>query len=71
VIGTKPKCVWCGSAFTPRSSGGSPQRFCCPSHRHRFGGAARKWALTLIDARLINVEVLKATHYAAQEITDS
>src|SRR4051812_40197404 len=40
---TKPVCLWCGRAFTPRTSGGSPQRFCSTGHRQAFWVAARRW----------------------------
>ena len=26
----RPTCPWCGSRFTPRTSGGKPQRFLLP-----------------------------------------
>lgn len=27
------RCAWCGTAFTPRATGGAPQRFCSTLHR--------------------------------------
>jgi len=36
-------CLWCGASFDPRESGGSAQRFCCPSHRRAFDQAARDY----------------------------
>ena len=34
--GTLPICEQCGTAFTPRSSGGTPQRFCSADCRRAF-----------------------------------
>jgi hypothetical protein len=59
--GTKPHCLWCGWAFTPRTSGGSAQRFCCSSHRQAFWIAARRWTMRAIDAGLLSVDCLKAS----------
>jgi hypothetical protein len=38
------RCLWCHRIFTPRTTGGSAQRFCYTGHRHSFGlqhGAGR------------------------------
>lgn len=34
-------CHWCGQPFAPRASGGTPQAFCCPTHRRLFEGLAK------------------------------
>lgn len=31
-------CAWCGTAFTPRATGGAPQRFCSTPHRRAWNG---------------------------------
>jgi hypothetical protein len=52
-------CLWCGRAFTPRTSGGSPQRFCSTGHRQAFWVAARRWIMKAIHAGLLSTECLK------------
>jgi hypothetical protein len=66
---SQPTCLWCGRAFTPRTTGGSPQRFDSASCRHAFGSAARAWACVLVDAHLLTVEVLKLTVTSARAVS--
>jgi len=56
------RCVWCGRAFKPRATGGSAQKFCSTGHRQEFWIAARRWPMTAIDAGLLSVDSLKASH---------
>jgi len=56
---TKPQCLWCQRAFTPRTTGGSPQRFCSTGHRQAFWIAARRWTMRAVEAGLLNVDCLK------------
>ena len=56
------RCLWCGRAFTPRATGGSAQKFCCTGHRQQFWIAARRWTLRAIEAGLLSVDCLKASH---------
>ncbi len=37
-------CPWCGTQFTPRTSGGKAQRFCSPLCRRHMERALRAWA---------------------------
>ena len=55
-------CLWCGRDFTPRVTGGSAQKFCCTGHRQEFWIAARRWTMKAIDAGLLSVDCLKASH---------
>jgi hypothetical protein len=67
---TKPQCLWCGRAFAPRTTGGSPQRFCSTGHRQAFWVAARRWIMRAVQANLLSVESLKASQssvHAARE----
>src|SRR5277367_3851163 len=41
------RCAWCTRLFRPRR-GGHAQRFCRPSCRRAFHGAARAWVLDAI-----------------------
>jgi hypothetical protein len=56
------RCLWCGRAFTPRATGGSVQKFCCTGHRQQFWIAARRWTMRAIEAGLLSVDCLKASH---------
>jgi len=56
------RCVWCGRTFTPRATGGSAQKFCSTGHRQEFWIAARRWTMKAIDAGLLSVDCLKASH---------
>ena len=53
------RCLWCQRAFTPRSTGGSPQRFCSTGHRQAFWIAARRWTMRAVEAGLLNVDCLR------------
>jgi hypothetical protein len=56
------RCLWCGRAFTPRVTGGTAQKFCSTGHRQEFWIAARRWTMRAIDAGLLSVDCLKASH---------
>jgi len=56
------RCLWCGPDFTPRVTGGSAQKFCCTGRRQEFWIAARRWTMRAIDAGLLSVDCLKASH---------
>ena len=56
------RCLWCGRAFKPRSTGGSVQRFCSAVHRQQFWIAARRWTMRAIEVGLLSVDCLKASH---------
>jgi hypothetical protein len=47
---TGPLCPWCERAFTPRRTGGKPQRFCCDTCRRAFERELRAWARNQIAA---------------------
>jgi hypothetical protein len=55
------RCLWCGRAFNPRSTGGSAQKFCGSGHRQQFWIAARRWTMRAIEAGLLSVDCLKAS----------
>jgi hypothetical protein len=54
------RCAWCGTAFRPRSSGGSSQRFCSSSCRAAFWKAAHGWIVRAMEVGLLSPETLKA-----------
>ena len=41
---TRRTCPWCGTQFTPRTSGGKPQRFCSPRCRREHEAGLQAWA---------------------------
>jgi hypothetical protein len=53
-------CPWCERAFSPRLTGGKPQRFCSVRCRREFHAAARAWALAAIDAGTLSATMLRA-----------
>ena len=59
---SRARCSWCGRSFRPRSTGGSAQKFCCSEHRQQFWIAARRWTMRAIEAGLLSVDCLKASH---------
>src|ERR1700749_291276 len=52
-------CLWCDHEFSPRKSGGSPQRFCCPEHRRAFHIAAHQFVLAEFSADRLTVAEIK------------
>jgi hypothetical protein len=55
--------LWCDQRFTPRTAGGSAQKFCCTGHRQHFWIAARRWTMRAIEVGLLlSVDCLKASH---------
>jgi hypothetical protein len=56
------RCLWCARTFTPRTTGGSAQKFCCTGHRQQFWIAARRWTMRAIEVGLLSVDCLKAAH---------
>ena len=64
------RCLWCDRTFSPRTTGGSTQKFCGTGHRQQFWIAARRWTMRAIEAGLLSVDRLKASHasvHAARE----
>ena len=47
---TAPICPWCERPFTPRRTGGKPQRFCRDACRRAFERELRAWARDQITA---------------------
>ena len=47
---TRPHCPWCERPFTPRRTGGKPQRFCRDACRRAFERELRAWARNQIAA---------------------
>jgi hypothetical protein len=54
-------CLWCRDSFTPRASGGKPQRFCSADCRTVFHKAARVWAEREVIEGRADVAALRDT----------
>ena len=59
---TRPQCPWCERAFTPRHTGGKPQRFCQTACRRAFERELRAWARNQIGAGNITPAELQRAH---------
>ncbi len=53
-------CTWCGTAFDPRSNGGSAQRFCSKDCRQDFNTACRIWAAAEYEAERLSIFTLRS-----------
>src|SRR5271169_245497 len=62
------RCLWCDRMFSRRATGGSAQRFCCTGHRQQFWIAGRRWTMRAIDAGLLSVDCLKASHTSVHAV---
>ncbi len=56
---TAQPCMWCGDPFTPRTTGGKPQRFCSERCRRDFDSGCRAWAEQAVASGLLPVLALK------------
>ena len=52
-------CLWCGTAFAPRCTGGSQQRFCSRDCRYDFHDACRRWAMQELEAGRLPLSALR------------
>ena len=53
-------CTWCGTAYEPRSNGGSAQRFCSKDCRESFNTACRVWAAAEYEAERLSIFTLRS-----------
>ena len=56
-------CTWCGTAYEPRSNGGSAQRFCSAPCRRAFDSACRIWAAAEYEAERVSIFTLRTALY--------
>ncbi len=56
-------CTWCGTAYEPRSNGGSVQRFCSAPCRRAFDSACRIWAAAEYDVERVSIFALRTAFY--------
>jgi hypothetical protein len=52
-------CPWCSRTFTPRRTGGKPQRFCSPQCRRASERAGREWVRQELAAGRVTVAELQ------------
>ena len=62
-------CTWCGTAYEPRSNGGSAQRFCSTPCRRAFDSACRIWAAAECDAERVSIFTLRTAFYKRARCT--
>jgi hypothetical protein len=56
---TSCACLWCGSPFELRVTGGKRQRFCSERCRRAFGAAAREYGCHAVETGIVTVAELK------------
>ncbi len=64
-------CTWCGTAYEPRSNGGSAQRFCSAPCRRAFDSACRIWAAAEYDAERVSIFALRIAFYERARCVES
>ena len=53
------KCKLCKSIFTPRTNGGSPQKFCTKKCKNEFERYCKQYSNKLLDNNYISIKELK------------
>ena len=61
------KCQWCQNNYPPRSTGGSPQKFCSKGCKRLFEKSIRQWAYDEHSKGLINLSKLQSMHSSDKE----
>ena len=64
-------CTWCGTAYEPRSNGGSAQRFCSAPCRRAFDSACRIWAAAEYNADRVSIFALRTAFYERARCVES
>ncbi len=64
-------CTWCGTAYEPRSNGGSAQRFCSAPCRRAFDSACRIWAAQEYEAERVSIFTLRTAFYERARCVES
>ncbi len=64
-------CTWCGTAYEPRSNGGSAQRFCSAPCRRAFDSACRIWAAAEYGAERVSIFALRTAFYERARCVES
>jgi hypothetical protein len=62
------RCSWCDRLFRPRQGGGKQQKFCRPSCRRAFHGAARTWVLDAIASSALTVADIRSGSAATRAL---
>ena len=64
-------CTWCGTAYEPRSNGGSAQRFCSAPCRRAFDSACRIWAAAEYAGERVSSLALRTALYGRARCVES
>jgi hypothetical protein len=59
-----PVCDWCSRPFTPRRTGGRPQRFCSERCRRASEKAMREWAQQELAAGRVTIAEIKRERWS-------
>jgi hypothetical protein len=52
-------CVWCGTSFSPRLTGGTAQRFCRPTCRRGLDAAGRRWVADAVATGVLTIGAIR------------
>lgn len=53
-------CFWCSRAFTRRTTGGKPQRFCSPRCRRALDAAGRRYIRDALAGGTLTLAALQS-----------
>ena len=56
------KCAWCHQDFSPRETGGSPQKFCSKDCKRCFEKSIRQWASNKYTKGALKIDELQSVH---------
>ena len=56
------QCEWCEDKYSPRATGGSPQKFCTKQCKRLFEKSIRQWAYDEHTKGSLNLSKLQHMH---------
>jgi len=65
------QCEWCEDKYSPRATGGSPQKFCTKQCKRLFEKSIRRWAYIQHAQGKLNLSELQHTHSLEREKSSS
>jgi hypothetical protein len=61
------QCEWCNKQFSPRNSGGTPQKFCSKGCKRSFEKNIREWSYKQYQEGKLNLSELQSMHSLEQQ----
>ena len=61
------QCQWCHKVFSPRNSGGTPQKFCSKECKRSFEKSIREWSYKQYEEGKLNLSELQSMHSLEQQ----